>query len=108
MEPKGHSSLRSTIAHANVFIMSWDELVKQCPVPLNALVVKEGTPLSAIDSVEGLLVIGNEAHGLSDAQIADCTTRVTIEMHEGVESLNAAVAGSIAMYCAWIKPKKNF
>lgn len=105
--PKVIQACAGTIAKATIFIMTWEELIKQATLPLHALVVHNGTPLSQIESLKGLLVIGNEAHGLSDAQIADCTNSVTIEMHKEVESLNAAVAGSIAMYCAWMKQKRN-
>jgi len=46
------------------------------------------------------LVVGGEAHGLS-AQAERCVAqRVRIPMKDGVESLNAAVAASIAMYAA--------
>lgn len=101
--PKVIQACAGTIVYATIFTLSWQELVEQSPVPLHALVVSQGTPLSNAKTLSGLLVIGNEAHGLSEAQIATCTDSVTIEMRAGVESLNAAVAGSIAMYCAWVK-----
>lgn len=44
------------------------------------------------------LVIGNEAHGLPENFVTQCTGSVKINMPGEVESLNAAVAGSIAMY----------
>ncbi len=45
-----------------------------------------------------VLVIGNEARGISDAvrEAADC--RVKLPMRGGAESLNAAVAAGIMMY----------
>lgn len=43
------------------------------------------------------LLIGNEAHGLPDEVVRAASERWTIPT-AGVESLNAAVAGSIAMY----------
>jgi TrmH family RNA methyltransferase len=42
-----------------------------------------------------ILVLGNEAHGPSKELIG---TKVTLPMHNKVESLNVAVAGSILMY----------
>jgi len=44
------------------------------------------------------LVIGNEAHGLPENFVAQCSQSVKINMPGKAESLNAAVAGSIAMY----------
>ncbi|MDQ6931428.1 MAG: RNA methyltransferase [Candidatus Eremiobacteraeota bacterium] len=44
-----------------------------------------------------ILVVGQERHGLG-AWGAVCTSLLAIEMHGGAESLNAAVAGSIALY----------
>lgn len=44
-----------------------------------------------------LILVGNERRGLGDWE-AVCTRRATIPMHGCAESLNAAVAGSIALY----------
>ncbi len=44
------------------------------------------------------LLIGSEAHGLPPWAIASCQIAVSIPMHGGTESLNAAVAASIVMY----------
>lgn len=44
------------------------------------------------------LVIGNEAHGLPEHFVAQCSQAVKINMPGQAESLNAGVAGSIAMY----------
>lgn len=44
------------------------------------------------------LVIGSEAHGLTDAVIEACTLRVSIPGGNGTESLNAAIAASILLY----------
>lgn len=44
------------------------------------------------------LLVGSEAHGLPDDVVQRSDHRITIEMPGGIESLNAAVAASIAMY----------
>lgn len=44
------------------------------------------------------LVVGSEAHGVSDAVRAEATDRVAIPMPGGAESLNAAVAAAILLY----------
>ena len=43
------------------------------------------------------VVVGNEGNGVSE-KIKDICQKVTIPMNEGVESLNASVAGSILMF----------
>ncbi|MBR1559957.1 MAG: RNA methyltransferase, partial [Clostridia bacterium] len=45
-----------------------------------------------------VLVIGNEARGISDAVRDTATMRVKLPMRGGAESLNAAVAAGILMY----------
>jgi TrmH family RNA methyltransferase len=47
---------------------------------------------------KNVLVIGNEAHGVSEAVQERATRRLSIPMSGNVESLNAAVAGSICMF----------
>lgn len=44
------------------------------------------------------VLIGNEAHGLSDEIVSRANHRFTIPMPGGTESLNAAAAASIALY----------
>jgi len=46
------------------------------------------------------LLIGAEAHGLPDDVVAACDARVSLPMEGGVESLNAAVAGSVLLFDA--------
>jgi TrmH family RNA methyltransferase len=45
-----------------------------------------------------LLVVGSEAHGVSGSVRARATHRVVIPLRGGLESLNAAVAGSIILF----------
>ena len=45
-----------------------------------------------------ILVIGSEAHGVSDALMQRATKLITIPLRPECESLNAAVAGSICMF----------
>lgn len=44
------------------------------------------------------LIIGNEAHGIPASILSLCSKKVTIKMLNEIESLNAAVAGSILMF----------
>ena len=59
-----------------------------------------GASMAEVAATEGLLalVLGNEPHGLSDDVVAACAGTATVETSGGVESLNVAVAGSVALY----------
>jgi TrmH family RNA methyltransferase len=52
----------------------------------------------AVISKKSMIVIGNEANGISDEILALCDQRVKIKMLGKAESLNAAIAASIIMY----------
>lgn len=64
-----------------------------------ALVVGDTSPIASM-SVEGPigLLVGSEAHGLPMEVVKQAKHCVTIPMHRGVESLNAAAAAAIAMH----------
>jgi 23S rRNA (guanosine2251-2'-O)-methyltransferase len=58
-------------------------------------------PLSQVDLRRPLaIVLGGEAGGLRPLVRRECDLLVSIPMHGRIESLNAAVAGSIALYAA--------
>jgi tRNA G18 (ribose-2'-O)-methylase SpoU len=44
------------------------------------------------------LLLGNEAHGLTDAWVRLCSRRLTIPMRRGAESLNVAVAAGVVLH----------
>lgn len=63
-----------------------------------ATVAEGGDPVGDVRAgARSALVIGAEAHGLPDSVIEEADARLTIPMAR-TESLNAAVAGSIAAY----------
>ena len=64
--------------------------------PLSALVVDGGQDPRQMQRTARWLLAGSEAHGLPDAVIDQCQERVCIPMASHVESLNAAVATSLA------------
>lgn len=95
--PKVVQASAGTIAKIAIIKCSWQELVSQASVPLCALVVHDGQALRDVPR-ESLLIIGSEAHGIPDAWLTDCAFKATLAMPGGTESLNAAIAGSIALY----------
>jgi TrmH family RNA methyltransferase len=67
-------------------------------IPLLAAVLNGKSIASRAPIMEGVLMIGNEANGLSQALIEKADEHVTIPRFGGAESLNAAVATSIFLY----------
>lgn len=99
--PKVVQSTAGTIGLVHVFQLSWDELVTAAhaqKLSLCALVVSGGKKPIDVSIAKSLLVVGSEAHGIPDEWLATCNETLTLPMPGTVESLNAAVAGSIALY----------
>lgn len=97
--PKVIQSTTGSILDLKIFINTWENLKEVLKtIPLCALVVDSGENPKNIDLKNSLIVIGNEGQGLPHFIINQSTTQMTIPMPGNTESLNAAVAGSIAMY----------
>jgi len=58
----------------------------------------EAVNLLQFQTKDLLLVVGSEAHGIPQEWLNDCNSSLTLPMLGDVESLNAAVAASIALY----------
>lgn len=101
--PKVIQASAGTIAKANIFQLSWDNVIAyKKNLNLIALVVHGGKKPQEITFQNTLLVIGNEAHGIPEAWRITCNESMTIPMPGATESLNAATAGALGMYLAWI------
>ena len=70
-----------------------------------AAVARDGDSEADLGGPSALL-IGNEGSGLPEAWIAQADARVTIPFTGAVESLNAAVAGSVLLYDAMRQRRK--
>jgi TrmH family RNA methyltransferase len=105
-DPWSHKVIQSTagtIAHVNIFQTNWPTLLKNKKnLTLCALVVAGGKKPERIATQKSLLIVGSEAHGLPQEWISDCDEKVTIPMPGNTESLNAGVAGSIALYLTFV------
>lgn len=66
--------------------------------PLVALCAEGGSPPSAFSPGPAWLLVGSEAHGVTLDLLARADHRLHLPMPGGTESLNAAVAGSIAAF----------
>jgi TrmH family RNA methyltransferase len=91
-------------AHFRVPVRSlgWDELRAQFPEHTVYLADMGGeTPYDAADWTRpALVVVGEEAHGLSDDARALPHSTLHIPMQRDTESLNAAVSASLLIYAA--------
>lgn len=102
--PKVVQASAGTIGNLNIFEWSWAFLIDyKKHFKLCALVVSGGQKPDEIDFSDILFVVGSEAHGIPDQLVAQCDVLLTLEMPGNTESLNVAVAGSIALYLAWHK-----
>jgi RNA methyltransferase, TrmH family len=64
-----------------------------------ALDARGDTPYYAVDwRAPAALIVGNEAHGLSQAATQTATARVSIPMRGAAESLNAAMAAGVVLF----------
>lgn len=102
--PKVIQATAGTIALVKIFQWSWQELLMhKKQLKLCGLVVAGGKTPQELDLSESLLVIGSEGHGLPAEWQNDCDALLTLPMPGNTESLNAAVAGSIALYCSYLR-----
>lgn len=77
----------------------YDDLINAIKISSNKTI---GTFVDGKNKLEKLdkfnLVIGNEGNGISDEIRSLCDIKYRIEINEKLESLNAAIAGSIVMH----------
>lgn len=103
--PKVVQSSAGEIGRIKIFNYDWQELIENInslenKLKLIALVVSDGKRPEEINFKNSLLVIGSEAHGIPKEFINQCDEKLTIPMQGQTESLNASIAGAIAMYLA--------
>ena len=97
--PKVVQASAGSVGTLTIYQCSWQELLKhKQEKKLCALVVKNGKAPQEHELNDVFLVIGNEAHGIPSDWLNDCELKCTLPMPGKTESLNAAVAGSIALY----------
>jgi len=95
-DPTGPKALRASAgAIFRVPTCAFDE----APRPWVALVPRGGTPLQELVLAERVtFLLGAEREGLPDQVLASCDERATIPQGPSAESLNVAMAGTIALY----------
>jgi TrmH family RNA methyltransferase len=92
-DPTGPKAVRASMgALFRVPLLRFDD----APRPWTALIAHGGGHMAALD--QGTYVLGAEREGLPDDVRARCDEQATIPLVEGAESLNVAMAGTIALY----------
>lgn len=95
-DPTGSKALRASAGSIfRVPTTSFDE----APGRRVALVAHGGIPLHELDLAPvTTFVLGAEREGLPEDVVAACDESVTVRLQDGAESLNVAMAGTIALY----------
>ena len=97
--PKVVQATAGAIGYVNIVPTNWPIFYKTYKqIAMCALVVDGGQAPEEINLKDCMLVIGSEGQGLPKEIVTACLYKMTIPMPGKTESLNAAVAGSIAMY----------
>jgi TrmH family RNA methyltransferase len=97
--PKVVQATAGALGNVSIFRLSWNDLLaNKKNINLCALVAADGNTPEKVNLKNALIVIGNEGAGIPDAWINQCDEKLTLPMPGKFESLNAAVAGSIALY----------
>jgi TrmH family RNA methyltransferase len=92
-DPFGPKALRASTG--SIFRIPMADFAPQGAV---ALVAHDAPPLSELDPSLSRFVLGSEREGLPDDVIAACAASATIPLAGPAESLNVAMAGTIALY----------
>jgi TrmH family RNA methyltransferase len=99
--PKVIQSTMASIANVRVHYTNLEAWLKSMgqKVPVWTTDMDGKTPSNVLaGKKEGVLVIGNEAHGVGEHLHAIASEKISIPRNGNAESLNAAVAASILLY----------
>ncbi|HSB38820.1 MAG TPA: RNA methyltransferase [Gaiellaceae bacterium] len=92
-DPFGPKALRASAG--SIFRVP---LVDFSPEGAVALVAHGAPPLAQLDPARSRFVLGSEREGLPEDVVAACAAGATIPLAGNAESLNVAMAGTIALY----------
>jgi len=98
--PKVIQATMGSIARVNVNYLDLNEFIKTAKLPVFGTFMEGVTIYKEKLLKEGIIILGNEANGISDAIEKNCTHRLTIPRFGEVmqtESLNVATATAIIL-----------
>ncbi len=103
--PWGHKTVRSSMGACftfPVYQMTGAQLLsltQTSQLPLYATALKEDSvSCDLVDFSSCVVVIGSEGQGVSAPLLAQATQTIYLPMHQGCQSLNAAIAGGILLW----------
>lgn len=97
--PKVVQSTMASLGRVNILYADLKEQIKKNPTIRTYAATLEGRKLDEIGQVkEGMIIIGNEAKGISKELLEMANEKITIPKYGMAESLNAAVATGIILY----------
>ena len=94
-DPFGHKAVRASMGSVFRVPVIRVRAVEELPAPRVALVARAGRPLEDLGEV-GTLVVGAEREGIPPDVVAGCDETAHIRIRS--ESLNAAMAATVALY----------
>jgi len=105
-DPYSSRSLRASMGSAfripiceGADIQTVTKWTKSHDILITAVDVSQSKPYYELDWTKPrLLLFGSEAHGLTAALLDEAADRIHIPMHQGVESLNLAVACGVVLF----------
>ena len=96
--PKAIQASAGTIAHAQITMTDWTTICASDTVTTCVLTAHDAKPIESATINNPLILVGNEAHGIPENIHNEADTRIALRMPGPIESYNAAIAGSIALY----------
>jgi len=99
------------LAYLTILEWDWPTLIQhRGHYTLCALMPTGGIPPASITTPleQIIVVIGSEAQGVDERYLEHCPLKMTIPMAAHSESLNAAIAGVLAMYALWYHQTKSY
>lgn len=96
--PKTVQSTMGSLARMKVYYTKLDAFIASTDLPVFGALLNGDSIYKVKWGSEGLILLGNEGHGISENLIAKITTAVTIPRVGEAESLNVAV--SAAIFCS--------
>jgi RNA methyltransferase, TrmH family len=96
-DPFGAKAVRASMGAVFAVPVRRVRSVEELPAPRVALVAREGRDLAQVERA-GTLVVGAERDGVPADVLASCDEVAHIAMADGADSLNAAMAATVALY----------
>lgn len=99
--PKTVQSTMGSLCRVNIVYTNLNSFLSESDLPIYGALLNGNSIYDTNWGTEGLILLGNEGHGISDELIQKITTPVTIPRFGDAESLNVAV--SAAIFCNELK-----